>query len=147
MFDAQNRKKRVKKVGLHYHVPVILDPQSFIDTRNSILHLNKSDETLRIFHDIISGQYSFALTCNNLYYMNLKKIIQPGKFFLEYQNITIAVRGIYNVHTTCVSMETMTRSYIKFNVHHVQTKVFILRQSLSISVEQPIQLQLARSRF
>ena len=43
MFDAQNRKKRVKKVGLHYHVPVILDPQSFIDTRNSILHLNKSN--------------------------------------------------------------------------------------------------------
>ena len=36
-------KKRVKKVGLHYHVPVILDPQSFIDTRNSILHLNKSN--------------------------------------------------------------------------------------------------------
>ena len=44
-------------------------------------------------------------------------------------------------------METMTRAYMKFNVHDMYTKVFILKQSLSISVERPIQLQLTRSRF
>ena len=36
---------------------------------------------------------------------------------------------------------------MKCNVHNMWTKVFILKQSPSISVERPIQLQLTRSRF
>ena len=48
-----------------------------------------------------------------------KKLSNQGNSLLEYQNITITVLGIYNIHTTCVSMETMTRAYMKFNVHNM----------------------------